>query len=264
MSRTIVGAVVLTLAAWSISTVAGSTPGTGSPLERVCTEVVDQPRQQMPPRNEFQATACLVDAASPLPSLARIIDVRSRVEYSQFHISNALNQPPHSLVNTRAGPLVVYDSGHFRSDALQLCERLERYGLQDFKVIDGGIAAWVQSRGEQGALAVSRLSDAEASAALAAGTSAVLTLSESFLPVLRSNGITVSAANPSPSGRTIILAVPGSHDRIAGRLRRRAGQNTVFYWMGNADQLAGIIGAHLAQDRRRRQGPMVSPNCPGT
>ncbi|MCD9026852.1 rhodanese-like domain-containing protein [Luteimonas sp. BDR2-5] len=219
---------------------------------------------QSPPRNDRQGANCLIDAAAPFPSTARIIDIRGRAEYSQIHIPNAANQPLQSLLNAPAGQLIVYDNGRFRSDALQLCERLTRYGVRDFKVIDGGIAAWAQSSRAQGVLDVSRLSDTEASAALVAGNSAVVTLSGGFPSVLRGHGIGVSAANPSSSGRTIILAEPGtSHDQISARLARRNGQNTAFYWTGSPEQLANLISAHLAQDQRRRQGPMVNPNCPG-
>lgn len=252
------------MAACSLPAVMESALGSDKHSETPCTAPVIEPQMRPQPLSGRQEANCLIDAAARLPATARVVDIRDRAEYSQLHIPGAVNQPLHSLRSANSGPLIVYDNGRFRSDALQLCERLSRYGVRDFKVIDGGIAAWAQSTRAQGVLDVSRLSDTEASAALVAGTSAVVTLSGSFPPVLRSHGIDVSAANPSSSGRTIVLAEPGtSHEQMAGRLVRRNGQNTTFYWTGSAGQLANLIGVHLAQDQRRRQGPMVNPNCPG-
>lgn len=167
-------------------------------------------------------------------------------------------------MNAGAGPLIVYDNGRFRSDSLQLCERLSRYGVRDFKVIDGGIAAWAQSTRAPGAPDVSRLSDTEASAALVAGGSTIVPLAGSFSTILRDRGLGTSATGANPSGRTIVLAEP-SADRnlIAAKLTRRAGQNTTLYWTGTPDRLASLIGTHLAQEQRRQQGPMVSSTCPG-
>lgn len=220
--------------------------------------------QAAPAQSSRQGASCLIDAAARFPVGAKIVDIRTRAEYSLLHIPGSVNQPLQSLMNAGAGPLIVYDNGRFRSDALQLCERLSRYGVPDFKVIDGGIAAWAQSTRASGAPDVSRLSDTEASAALVAGGSTIVPLAGSFSAILRDRGLGTSATGANPSGRTIVLAEP-SADRnlIAAKLTRRAGQNTTLYWTGTPDRLASLIGTHLAQEQRRQQGPMVSSTCPG-
>lgn len=222
------------------------------------------PRSQTALQNGHLGANCLIDAAARRPAGAKIVDIRSRAEYSPLHIPGAVNQPLQSLMNAGAGSLIVYDNGRFRSDALQLCNRLARYGVRDFKVIDGGIAAWAQSTRAPGAPDVSRLSDAEVSAALVAGGSKIVPLAGSFSTILRDRGLGTSATGAHPSGRTIVLAEP-SADRnlIASKLTRRAGQNTTLYWTGTPDRLANLIGTHLAQEQRRQQGPMVSSTCPG-
>jgi len=228
------------------------------------SELPTGPRLQVPPPSGRLGVNCLIDAAARLPDGAKIVDIRSRAEYSQLHIPGSVNQPLQSLMNAGAGPLIIYDNGRFRSDSLQLCERLSRYGVRDFKVIDGGIAAWAQSTRAPGAPDVSRLSDTEASAALVAGGSTIVPLASSFSTILRDRGLGTSANGANPSGRTIILAEPGT-DRhlVTAKLARRAGQNTTLYWTGTPDRLASLIGTHLVQEQRRQQGPMVSSTCPG-
>lgn len=211
-----------------------------------------------------QDSTCLIDAAAGFPSDARIVDVRSRPDYARLHIPGAINQPLHSLLNAGAGPVIVYDGSRFRPDALQLCERLKRYGVRDFRVVDGGIAAWAQSRSPGDALDVSRLSDGEVSAAIMAGTSTIVPLHDGFPSVLRTLGVELGAANAGTTGSTILLASPGTgHERIASRLRRRTGQSPVLHWTGTPDQLAGILEVRQAQNQRLRQGPMVDTRCPG-
>ncbi|MEN5061042.1 rhodanese-like domain-containing protein, partial [Luteimonas sp. TWI1416] len=143
------------------------------------------PRSQTALQNGHLGANCLIDAAARRPAGAKIVDIRSRAEYSPLHIPGAVNQPLQSLMNAGAGSLIVYDNGRFRSDSLQLCNRLARYGVRDFKVIDGGIAAWAQSARAPGAPDVSRLSDAEVSAALVAGGSKIVPLAGSFSTILR-------------------------------------------------------------------------------
>lgn len=237
--------------------------GAGTRQQSPCAQP-EKPRIQPLPPNDRHEASCLIDGAASFPNDVRIVDIRSRAEYSQLHVPNSINQPLHSLMNAGTGQLIVYGNGRFRSDALQLCERLSRYGVRDFKVVDGGIAAWAQSIRSPGVLDVSRLSDTEAAAALVAGNSAIVALSSSFSAILQNHGVRTSASSPQRSGRTIMLAEPSANrDRIATRLVRRAGQNTTFYWTGTPEQLSGLIGVHLAQEQRRRQGPMVNPTCPG-
>jgi|GEM_PF-4579856 len=222
------------------------------------------PRPQPEISRERPGVNCLIDAAALLPNGSKIVDIRGRAEYAKLHIPGSINQPLQSLRNPGSAPLVVYDDGRLRSDALQLCERLSRYGVQNFKVIDGGIAAWAQSTRSSSVLDVSRLSDMEASAALVAGGSTVIPLSSGFSEILRNGNLGASASGNNRSGRTIVLA-EASSDRhlITEKLTRRAGQNTTLYWTGTPDRLASLIGTHLAQEQRRQQGPMVSSTCPG-
>lgn len=205
--------------------------------------------------------ACLIDAASPLPRDARLLDLRSQQEHAQLHIPGAINQPLHSLLNAAPRPVVVYDGGRLRSDALLLCERLARYGIRDARVIQGGIAAWAQSRQPASALDASRLSDAEAAAAVVAGAS-VVALADDLAATLRALGI--ASGNGTRGRQTVLLADPNTaRDRIASWLVRRPGQDPVLYWIGTPAQLSGIVGTHLAQEQRRLQGPMVDSRCPG-
>lgn len=211
-----------------------------------------------------QDPGCLIDAAAAFPANARIIDLRSRAEYSRLHIPGAANQPLHSLLGAGTEPMIVYDGSRFRPDALQLCERLARYGVRDFKVIDGGIAAWAQSRRPDSALDLSRLSDAEASAAILAGTAAIVPLSEGFAPVLRTMDLPATHGHAGAGMQTVLLATPdNAHVRIAPRLARRSGQAPTLHWTGTPEQLARILEVRRAQDRRLRQGPMVDTGCPG-
>lgn len=262
---------VLAVVAYTLSVLVGSISfGSETRHETPCTGSFAKPERHTTPRpqaalqNGHLGANCLIDATARLPLGAKIIDIRSRAEHSQLHIPGSLNQPLQSLMNAGAGPLIVYDNGRFRSDALQLCERLSRYGMRDFKVIDGGIAAWAQSTSAPGTLDVSRLSDTEVSAALVAGGSTIVPLASGFSIILRDRGLGMPAASANPSGRTIILAEPSTErNLITAKLARRAGQNTTLYWTGTPDRLANLIGAHLAQEQRRQQGPMVSSTCPG-
>lgn len=227
-----------------------------------CTAAAAQTAAVPPAEVQIRDDAsCLIDAAAPLPHGARLLDLRSQHDYARLHIPGAINQPLHSLLNAPPGAMVVYDGGRLRGDALLLCERLARYGLRDARVIRGGIAAWAQSRRPASAFEASRLSDAEAAAALVAGA-AVVTLGDGFTAALRALGVDVTPG--THARQTILLAGPGTApERITSRLVRRAGQDPVLYWMGTPAQLSGIVGSHLAREERRLQGPMVDSRCPG-
>jgi len=210
------------------------------------------------------AASCLIDVARALPTNAQVVDVRTVAEHSSLSIPGSVNRPLQSLVNTGHDALVVYDGGRLRSDSLALCERLRRYGLRNFQVIDGGIAAWAQMHHPSAALAVSRLSDAEASAALIAGGSKVVVHSEALLAVLKKHSVDVAPKGNDSSRRTLILAGEiVDHDRLEAELARKTGENTALYWIGAPQELDSLIASHLAQDARRRNGPMVNYNCPG-
>ncbi|KAF1703327.1 hypothetical protein CSC68_04435 [Pseudoxanthomonas suwonensis] len=193
---------------------------------------------------------------------ARLVDVRDRAEYSRLHIPGAENLPLQSLPNARGSSLVVYDGGRLRADALVLCERLHRYGLRDFKVIDGGIAAWAQSQRRTEALDASRLTDVEVAAALAAGQDRVVAHSDGLSAILKKHAI--AAGGTSKNGRTIVLGhgdLP--RDRLLATLSRRSGGNIALYWTGAPEQLDAAIARHKAQESRRLDGPMVDYRCPG-
>lgn len=228
-------------------------------------QAADAPSPATPPApapQVQQGAACLVDAAAPTPAGARLVDVRDRAEYSRLHIPGAENLPLQSLPNARGSSLVVYDGGRLRADALVLCERLHRYGLRDFKVIDGGIAAWAQSQRRTEALDASRLTDVEVAAALAAGQDRVVAHSDGLSAILKKHAI--AAGGTSKNGRTIVLGhgdLP--RDRLLATLSRRSGGNIALYWTGAPEQLDAAIARHKAQESRRLDGPMVDYRCPG-
>lgn len=204
--------------------------------------------------------SCLVHARS-IGTNGPIYDIRGRAEYLSFHIPNAQHSTAAELSRILRGsqqPVIVYDSGKFRSDAFQLCARLRAGGFQNFKIIDGGIAAWAQVNRHPERLGVSRLSDTEVSAALFDPANSAVASTEDFKSVLSEHGIKQRGARTS--GRRILVgdtAVPSS--RIGTLLD--SGGTTAFYWSGGRDQLTALIHVHLAQDQKRVAGPVQSAAC---
>ncbi|NZA25166.1 rhodanese-like domain-containing protein [Luteimonas sp. SJ-92] len=217
--------------------------------------------QGTPTHAAAEDRSCLISARA-VASDAEIYDLRSRSEYLEFHIPGARHSNPAELsriLRGTGGTAVVYDSGKFRSDAFLLCARLRNGGLHNFKVVDGGIAAWTQALSRPERLAVSRLSDAEVSAALSSSGNSAQALGEALGPVLSEHRIRRTAA--AGSGRRIFVADPSTPtETIAASMDRSS--STAFYWVGSPDRLVALIHAHLAQDQRRALGPGQSATCP--
>lgn len=205
-----------------------------------------------------RAKGCVVDAGA-IGKEAKIVDLRSREEYATFHIPGADNQPMTALMNHGAKKVIVYDGGKLPQDAQLLCERAARYGLKQFQVIDGGLAAWSQLHAPAHSLEASRLNDAEVSSALIANESQVLSLSAEF-------GATLKSIQSSPAARgarrVIILASSSAQlPQIQKQLTRKPGGRTALYWIGDAGRLQTLIGHHVAQDQKRLDGRGHSSTC---
>lgn len=228
----------------------------------VCAAKENPPEAPKPATPALPAVSgCLIDAQR-IPSSARVIDVRSGSEFAARHIPGATNQPLASLLNRPARDLVIYDGGRLRPDAYALCERLHRYGLSGFKVIDGGIASWLQSHDAANALLPSRLSDAEVSSSLLANDSAVISLSDDFAAPLKSHGAGGTGKSTRASGRTILLVrSPEQIPTIQDRLTRKPSGTIHLYWIGTAARLDALLGTQVAQEKKRLEGPGRKAAC---
>lgn len=201
-----------------------------------------------------QARQCLVSAAQLKPG-ATLIDLRSSQAYTAFHIPGANNQQLNQLLSQRPRDAVVYDGGRLAQDGALLCERLQRYGLDNVRVLEGGIAAWAQLNRDTHALALSRLDDGEITSALLAGRTPVVALSPGFDAVMAG----LPAQTPRSGAQQLVLA--SSAAEIPARLAQRRGGKTLLYWVGEPQRLQSLLQTLLAQDRKREMGPGYSPTC---
>lgn len=207
----------------------------------------------MPVKLEAKGGSCLVGARRA-NSGSVLVDLRPRQDFSRFHIPGAVNQQLNHLLSQRPHGAVVYDAGKLTQDAELLCERLQRYGLEDVHVIDGGIAAWTQLNAPQQALPTSRLDDREIASALLGARGQVIPLSPTFaqvltlLPPARKNG-----------GQTLLLAT--SEAQIGHHLAERKSGSTALYWIGDPSRLHMLLENLVAQDRKRELGPGYSSTC---
>ena len=197
--------------------------------------------------------SCLI-SAKQVGSGPVLVDLRSRQDFSRFHIPGAINQQLNQLLSQRPRGAVVYDAGKLTQDAELLCERLQRYGLQDVRVIDGGIAAWSQLKAPQQALVTSRLDDREVASALLGTRGQVVTLSPGFTQVLA-----LLPPARKLGGQTFVLAT--SEAEASRHLASRKTGGTALYWIGEPARLHELIEQLVAQDRKRESGPGYSPTC---
>ncbi|MBU8975694.1 MULTISPECIES: rhodanese-like domain-containing protein [unclassified Lysobacter] len=203
---------------------------------------------------------CLIDARA-LGAKPVLYDLRSRSDYASFHIPDAQHASVAEvsrLLRDRPGAVVLYDGGKFRSDAFLLCKRLRDEGLKNFRIIDGGIAAWAQVQRRAERLEVSRLSDAEVSAALSDRNVSAVALSDGYAPVLSEHRI--RQATKGSTGRKVLIAdtfIPSA--RLEASLDGKGGP--VLYWTGDRDRLVALIHTHLRQDQKRTAGPAQSTAC---
>jgi len=214
-----------------------------------------------PPESIRKDLSCLVDAGSSSLSKASIIDLRERSEFLKFHIPGSESLSIAALITrprSNTGPVVVYDSGKFQSDAYLLCDRLRRAGMQNFKIMDGGIAAWTQLQGSSEKLGASQLSDQEVATALLDSGNAAALISASFQPVLKEHGIKIRAAG----SRKILLGETGTEaSDLRQKLVLQPGGSTTLFWLGSKERLSQLLGNHLAQEQKRLSGPSQSQGC---
>lgn len=205
---------------------------------------------------------CLVDAKSVGGNETEIYDVRDRSDFLEFHVPNAQHSSAAALSTILRGSskvIVIYDSGKFRSDAFLLCSRLRSAGFKHFKMIDGGIAAWAQFHSKPEKIALSRLADAEVSAALSDTSSVAHPLTGSFRSVLQEHRVGQTPAG-AKTARSVFLA--DSTTPIARIEALLNGKNaTGFFWLGSEEKLVILLHAHFAQDLKRVAGPAESKTC---
>lgn len=201
--------------------------------------------------------SCLV-ASSALKGSAPIFDLRGRAEFLEFHVPGASHSSVHELA-ARAGlgdqPLFVYEGGRFRSDALQLCDRLRRVGLAHAKVVDGGIASWAQTHGRAESLAVSRLADSEISAALLDPDNVTRALASSL------DATVAKLPNRKGKGRRLVLVADPATPIASIKARLAAKDKVTFYWIGTEERLNSLIGAQHAHLHKREAGPAMPKAC---
>ena len=86
---------------------------------------------------------------------AGFVDARTAAEFAQGHVTGAVHLPPSghpdeatAVAALRAFPLVVvYDGGYACALAEDVARRLERAGLPDVRVLDGGWRGWLAAGG---------------------------------------------------------------------------------------------------------------------
>lgn len=231
------------------------------PASATCPLVAAQPAVKAP---SAPVTAdendCLTDANAM--NKGDVFDLRSRAEFIEFHVPGAQHSTVAVLTTSPLAAnqnIILYDSGKFRSDAFMLCSRLRRAGLKRFKIVDGGVAAWTQQQHQPEKLALSRLSDAEVSAALFDPQIAAIALTASLKLVLKEHRIRQTADRVHAARKIFIVDPSTPVTQIDALLD---GKNaTSFYWIGDHQKLVGLLHAHLAQDQKRVAGPAESRTC---
>jgi rhodanese-related sulfurtransferase len=205
--------------------------------------------------------SCLI-AASAVTATDRIYDLRERDEYVRFHLPAAEHATAGSLATTpgiEKKPVIVYESGRFRSDAFLLCDRLRHAGVAQVKVIDGGIAAWAQRRAAAELVALNRLSDTDVPTALLDATpGTVVVLSESLRPVLRELALASDVPPKKPGARALLLADPQTP---IATVQARLSKAPALYWVGTGERLRQLLTRQLAQENKRQAGPAESTLC---
>jgi rhodanese-related sulfurtransferase len=246
-----------------MSSRAGTSPAVPAAAVGKCPLLVLAARNKAPPPSapdvSSNGDSCLAKAHALDAGGAEIFDLRERARFLEFHVPGARQATITELVirpETGSRPMIVYDGGRFRSDALQLCDRLRHAGFRQVHVVDGGIAAWAQLHALPEALALNRLSDADVAAALAEPGSRPVVLDDSLRSALPS---AKPAVNPAHTERVIVLATATTpQSAIRARLKKGI---TTLYWSGSPERLRQLLQTQLAQDRKRLAGPAVSKAC---
>lgn len=246
-----------------ISSWAGTSPAVPTVAVGKCPLLVLAAQNKAPPPSapnmSGDGDSCLVKAHALDISGVEVLDLRERARFLELHVPGARQATVTELV-TRPGtgsrPTIVYDGGRFRSDALQLCDRLHHAGFRQVRVVDGGIAAWAQLHALPEAMALNRLSDADVAAALAEPGSRPVVLDDALHSALPSAKAAISAARTE---RVIVLAT-ATTPQSAIRTRLKKGVTTL-YWSGSPEHLRQLLQTQLAQDRKRLAGPAMSKAC---
>ncbi len=80
-----------------------------------------------------------------------IVDTRDRASFACFHIPGSINVPGKGLLHKtflKKKAVVLVTSGLDVPDALKTASEAKRHGVDEIKVIEGGIEAWHESMGE--------------------------------------------------------------------------------------------------------------------
>ena len=194
-----------------------------------------------------------------------LVDARSRDEFAQFHIPGAINLSGSELMTTptiRGKRAIIYDSGKFSSDAYFLCSRLRKAGTTNFKILDGGIAAWAQSRSDPRTAELSRLSDSEVLSALLSPGSLASSLAPSLSAVLAKSIPPARLRTGTSPSRAVLLATESTpFAAIQARLDSHKGKPVSFYWTGTGEKLSQLLAFHSAQESKRNSGPAEPKGC---
>jgi rhodanese-related sulfurtransferase len=242
---------------------AGNSPGAPTALAGKCPLLALAAMNRAPtpsaPKVPSGEDSCVVKARALDVAGAEVFDLRERARFLEFHVPGARQATLSELITrpgTSSHPTIVYDGGRFHSDALQLCERLQRAGFRQVHVVDGGIAAWAQLHALPESMALSRLSDTDMAAALSEPGSRSLVLDESLRSALPPGD---AVLRPAGAARVILLATATTpSSAIRAQLRKNV---TTFYWIGSPQRLRELRQTQLAQDRKRLAGPAVSKAC---
>nr|WP_199038781.1 rhodanese-like domain-containing protein [Dyella sp. ASV24] len=247
-----------TLPLWSLHAATNNTAAAQ------CPALVEAAKHKAPPQaaptvRPSSGSSCLVSAAALDAPGVEIIDIRDRTQFLQFHVPGAQQASAATLTTLpglRNRKTVVYGDGKFRSDTIQLCERLRQSGLQQVTVVDGGIAAWAQLHGREEVLATNRLSDAEIAAALAEPGNTPVILADSLKSLA-----SVARSSGSPKARRNVVLADAATPVSAIQAQLSKGAATSLYWVGSSDQLSRLLDTQLAQDRKRLAGHGESATC---
>lgn len=91
---------------------------------------------------------CFVSAGSSrfVAQSMVIVDIRSKDEFEDFRAAGSINLPLYAVQKKpflRDRPVLLVGSAHVALDHPSICDQLQRAGLDDAKVLDKGVAAWV-------------------------------------------------------------------------------------------------------------------------
>lgn len=217
-----------------------------------------QPAHAAAPHLPAALAQCLVGPEALDRPGAKPLDVRPRSRFEAFHVPRARSVSVtelETLPYDHGRPLLVYEAGRFRSDALLLCSRLQRVGFRDVRVIDGGIAAWAQKHASSPLQDLGRLDDTEVAAMLREPGVRVTAMETD----LRTAAPVPPPATPGETTRRLFLA--GSNDALPAIARALPGRGAGFFWIGTPERLRSLLQTQLSMDAKRRAGAAHRSTC---